>query len=172
MFGILGILFSLELIFLPTDFCCFDYELSVAFYTPGIMGILASTTWLGLSVVLRMRNAKKDFRGVRQILKIKSNVTGSLEIILCILGFLSLFYFLTDTMVYLFGREEHWHGLATWTTFEAAIGSSLFLIRPVFGLGFLIYLVFASFKIHGVRTDNNRFPNSYIIFNMSIFILC
>merc|ERR1711953_119565 len=88
MFGILGILFSLELIFLPTDFCCFDYELSVAFYTPGIMGILASTTWLGLSVALRMRNVKKDYGGVRQILKIKSYITGSFEIILSILGFI------------------------------------------------------------------------------------
>ena len=83
MFGILGILFSLELLILPADFkICYEY----LFYTGGILGILTSVAWLALSVALRRRNVKKDFRGIKQILMIKCCITGSFEIILSILG--------------------------------------------------------------------------------------
>ena len=52
MFGVLGILVSLELFFLPSELwlpVLVDIgprpDLYLPFYAPGIMGILASTTW-------------------------------------------------------------------------------------------------------------------------------
>merc|ERR1712226_56673 len=97
MFGILGILFSLaELMIFPTDlvtpydlfFRRLDLVISYngLFYIGGIVGILTSTTWLGLSLALWQRNVNKDFQGIRQILQIKCLITGSFEILLSILG--------------------------------------------------------------------------------------
>ena len=143
MFGILGILFSLELLILPTEFVI---SYNWLFYIGGIVGVLISTTWLGLSVALRKRNVNKDFRGIRRILKIKCFITGSFEIILSILGII----FIIKTAVSVTPIEYSW----------------------VCGLGFLLYLAFACFKIHGVRTDNNKYINSYIVFNMINFVLC
>ena len=143
MFGILGILFSLELMILPTEF---DISYDFLFYMGGIVGILTSTTWLALNMVLRKRNVNKDFRGIRRIMKIKFCFTGSLEIILSILGII----FLIKTASSVTPKEYSWF----------------------YGLGFLLYLTVACFKIHGVRTDNNRFLKSYMVFNMINFVLC
>ena len=162
MFGILGILFSLaELMIFPTDFVT-PYDLffrrldlvipyNCLFYIGGIVGILTSTTWLGLSLALWQRNVNKDFQGVRQILQIKCFITGSFEIILSILGIivvilLTAAWFLTPVVPII----QNWFC----------------------GLGFVLYLAFACFKIHGVRTDNNKYVKSYIVFNMINFVLC
>ena len=147
MFGVLGILFSLELFILPTDLVI-SYDF--LFYIGGIVGILTSTSWLALSVVLRKRNVNKNFRGIRQILKIKCCITGSFEIMLSILGIsvtiLTAVVLCSDSPI----TAEH-----CW----------------VVELGLILYMVFACFKIHGVGTENNRFINSYIVFNMINFIL-
>ena len=148
MFGILGILFSLELLILPTDLVM-SYDF--LFYIGGIVGIFTSTTWLGLSVALRKRNVNKDFRGIRRILKIKCFITGSLEIILSILGIIvSILTAVSVTSDRQIPLELSWFC----------------------GLGFLVYLAFACLKIHGVRTDNNKYINSYIAFKMMNFVLC
>merc|ERR1712020_588446 len=39
------------------------------------------------------------------------------------------------------------------------------------GGSFFLLLVFACCKIHGVRKDNNRFINSYIVFKLIIFVV-
>ena len=148
MFGILAILFSLELMILPTEFVI-SYDF--LFYIGGIVGILTSTIWLAINMVLRKRNVNKDFRGIRRIMKIKCCFTGSFEILLSILGI--IITILTAVVLcsdYQIPVEYSW----------------------VCGLGFLLYLVFACFKIHGVGTENNKYINSYIVFNMINFVLC
>ena len=144
MFGVLGILFSLELFILPTDLVI-SYDF--LFYIGGIVGILTSTSWLALSVVLRKRNGNKDFDGIRRILKIKCIITGSFEIILSILGII---------VILLTWNLPNWNRI------------SVDVINWFCGLGFLLYFAFACFKIHGIRTDNNR----YIVFSLINFILC
>ena len=151
MFGILGILISL---IFTTDFDT-SYDLffrrldlvipyNWLFYIGGIVGILTSTTWLGLSVALWDRNVNKDFQGIRRILQIQCFITGSFEIILSIMGIIVVILLTTPVVPII----QNWFC----------------------GLGFL--LVFACFKIHGVRTDNNRFIKSYMVFNMINFVLC
>ena len=82
MVGILGVLFSLELLIFPTDVVSYDF----LFYIGGVVGILTSTAWIALNMALRIRNVNKDFRGIIQILKIKCCITGAFEIIFSIMG--------------------------------------------------------------------------------------
>merc|ERR1712241_147987 len=181
MFGVLGVLVSLELLILPSELWLpgllgpqgLTPDLYLPFYAPGIVAILASTTWLGLSVALRMRNVKKDYGGVRQILKIKSYITGSLEIILSILGFIINILLLAFLCCLIGFWNTPTLTSEMFEELEADFGFSerflnwffdwFWLIIPVCGLCFLVYLVFASFKIHGIQKAKNSFLNSYII---------
>ena len=142
MIGIVGILLSLELLIFPTDFVV-SYDF--LFYFGGIVGILTSTTWIALSLALRKRNVEKDFRGIIKILKIKCCLTGTFEIISSILGIAVSILIVVTT-----SDHQNW----------------------LWGFGFLLYLTFACCKIYGLRTDNNRYINSYIVFKMINFVLC
>ena len=142
MIGIVGILLSLELLIFPTDIVV-SYDF--LFYIGGILGIFTSTTWLWLSVALRKRNVNKDFRGIIQVLKIKCCITGAFEIIFSIMGIIVII--LTAVLV----TSDH--------------------LGWFCGLGFLAYLAFACCKIHGIRTEHNRYINAYIVFKMFNFVL-
>ena len=164
MAGVLGILFSAELFIHPTDTSSpyypdrlspFDYDWMVMSYVVGVVGILSSAVWLALHLALRKRNLNKDFQGIKKILKIKCYITGAVEIIANIMGIIAviLMAILTDDEI----QTEYSY---SYRSINILLVGSYFL-----------YLVFACFKIHGVRKDNNRFINSYIVFKLILFVV-
>jgi len=153
MVGVLGILASLELFILPTD--SFSNYLSghqppVVFYVLGVVALFTSTVWLALHLTLRKRNVNNDFEGIKKILKIKCYITGTFEIVSSIMGLMASI-------------------LVAMTISDYQM--SLEYINIIEGVICFLYLVFASCKIHGVRKDNNRYINSYIIFKLINFVV-
>jgi len=162
MAGVLGILVSLELFILPSD--TFVYHLwgrqptfgssspDVLFYALGGVGIFISAVWLALHLALRKRNVNKDFRGIQKILKIKCYISGTVEILFSIMGMVAAILMAIVTSGYQMPKEY----------------SYINIIRG--GICFL-YLAFACCKIHGVRKDNNRCINPYIVFKLINFVV-
>jgi hypothetical protein len=153
MAGVLGILASLELFILLSE--TFSYHLSgnqqtVVFYVLGAVSLFTSTVWLALHLALRKRNVNKDFEGIKNILKIKCYITGTFEIICSTMGLMAA------TLV----------AIAT-----SGYQTPMDYINIIEGVICFLYLVFASCKIHGVRKDNNRCINSYIVFKLIIFVV-
>merc|ERR1711997_1355639 len=159
MVGVLGILFSLELLILPTDTFPFYLQRTfgssrsdVVFYVLGVVGLVTSAVWLALHLALRKRNVNKEFRGIKKILKMKCYISGTFEILFSIMGVTATILIAIMTSGYQMPREY----------------SNINIIRG--GICFL-YLVFACCKIHGVRKDNNRYINTYIVFKLINFVV-
>ena len=155
MLGVLGILFSVEFFIHPSETISPFYpvhprqpalDLDWMSYTVGVVGMFTSAVWLALHLALRKRNVDKDFQGIKKILKIKCYITGALEITTSLMG-------ITVFAV-----------LAVLTSEYPRIQ----LLRE--GILF-IFLVFACCKVHGVRKDNNRLINSYILFKLIIYVV-
>ena len=151
--GALAILGSLEQLINPTDFLHLQELFSAPYcscywiyYVLGVVGMGSSAVWLLLHLTLRKRNVNNDFQGIKKILKIKCYITGSVEIIADILGL--IFAILMAISGY-YPREYSYINIIQ--------GGFIFLC-----------LVFACFKIHGVRKDDNRFINSYLVFKLSV----
>jgi len=151
MAAVLGILASLEFFILPSE--TFSYYLSghqPVLYALGVVGIVTSAVWLVLHLALRKRNVNKDFRGIKKILKIKCYISGTFEIIVYIMGIMAAIMTAIVTSDYQMPTEY----------------SSI-----IQGAICFLYLVFACCKIHGVRKDNNRYINSYIVFKLINFVV-
>merc|ERR1719219_1075816 len=151
--SVLVILFSVELLIVPTDVIAhiqsdsdwsqYESDFSSLFYIGGVLGLLGSAIWLALHLVLRKRNVKKDFQGIRNILKIKCFIYGSFQIIISILGITACILL----------RPPY---STAWSVFISLIP----------GLAYLLLLIFSSCMVHGVRKENNKFIKSYIIFKI------
>ena len=152
MAGVLGILASLELFILLSD--TFSYYLSgnqqTVFYVLGVVALFTSVVWLALHLALRKRNVKKDFEGIKKILKIKCYITGTFEIISSTMGLMAAILMAITNSDYQTPMEY---------------------INIIQGVICFLYLVFASCKIHGVRKDNTRCINSYIVFKLINFVV-
>ena len=101
----------------------------------------------------RKRNINKDFQGIKKILKIKCYVTGDIEIIASVMGMI------VSTIIFSKSSRHLDHILTT-----------DYQIQFIREGSFFISLVFACFKIQGVRTDNSTVINSYIVFKLINFV--
>merc|ERR1712062_642819 len=161
MLGVLGILFSVEFFIHPSETISPFYpvhprqpalDLDWMSYTVGVVGMFISAVWLALHLALRKRNVNKDFRGIQKILKIKCYISGTVEILFSIMGMVAAILMAIVTSGYQMPKEY----------------SYINIIRG--GICFL-YLAFACCKIHGVRKDNNRCINPYIVFKLINFVV-
>merc|ERR1712024_99765 len=141
----LGILTSMEFI---SDTKIISHGQPTTSYVLGVVGILTSAVWMGIHLTLRKRNLNKDFEGIKKILKIKCYITGSLEIVFSTLGMMTILMYMMVHYDYLMFSTQ-----------------SMLINITQGGIVFLD-LVFACCKIHGVRKDNNRFINAYIVFKL------
>jgi len=152
MTGILCFLFSVELLVLPTDIINFpntqtEPEFNLFFYIGGIFGIFFSIIWFSLHLALRRANVEKDFQAIRKLLKIKSYITGGLEIIFSILG-------IAATTVALVVLDS--------------MGREMAPVLLLNGILFIICLALSSCKVHGVRKNKNNLINAYIFFKITV----
>jgi len=146
--SLLGLLFSAQIVFLVfTGPDRIDYSIG------GVLGVLISSTWLVLHLVLRKRNVQRDLHSIKRILKAKCFIFGGIEIISSIGGIVAVIVLLVESQKVL----------------EMECG----LI--VSGLFFLLHFAYSCSMIHGVRKDINSCINSYILFKiiyaLTVFIL-
>ena len=122
--------------------------------------------FLVLFVLLKNKTGARDLPGIEKITKIYCYVTGALEIIVLI-AFIILFIvlYIPTESGFRFLAGLFWIGLGY-------LGSDLIRITLIiFFIIWLVYLVFACLKIHGIRTQKKVMIRTFIIFRYVIFVL-
>merc|ERR1711874_512205 len=152
MVSVLGIFFSLELISDTEIISKYISYRTTTTIAVAVVGTLTSVVWMGIHLTLRKRNLDRDFEGIKKILKIKCYITGSLEIFFSTLGMMTILITFSD---YIMAHHDY-----------QMLSTQSMLFNIIQGAIVFLDLVLACCKIHGVRKDNNRFINAYLVFKL------
>jgi len=119
--------------------------LAYTMYAYGGILLVLSLTFFPMYFLLRKRNMEKNQAGVMKMLKIICYVNAGIMIFFSILGI----------MVYTFN-----------------ITQGFGLIGPMAGIIFYVLcLIFNSLKVHGIRTQNQKYVKAWIIFKYILLTL-
>lgn len=119
--------------------------ISMFMYTYGGILLTLALTFFPMYFLLRKRNLEKDQAGVMKMLKIICYTKAGIMIFFSIFGICAYTYNII-------------HG----------IGMALPMVVIIF---YLLLIIFASLKIHGIRTQNPKYVKAFIIFKYVLLTL-
>ena len=145
--SLLGIIGGIVVIVIVSD-TLLDPTLKIIIISIWSILLLLSIPYLVMWVFLKINTNKRDIKVIETIARIYCYVIGALEIIIAICGVISSVYILSTTY---------------WSSIMAVLVGTI--------VGLIVYLFFASLKIHGIRRKQNELFGIYLGFRYFFFLL-
>ena len=147
LLGIIGSIVAIIIVTTVSD-TSLDTTLKIIIISIWSIITLLSIPYLVMWVFLKINTNKRDIKVIETIARIYCYVIGALEIIIAICGVISSVYILSTTY---------------WSSIMAVLVGTI--------VGLIVYLFFASLKIHGIRRKQNELFGIYLGFRYFFFLL-